>query len=38
MSARPSQPVRAPRPPDRDGGQTPAAPQSFAQHFGDGQQ
>ena len=38
MSARPSQPVRAPRPPDLDGGQTPAAPQSFAQHFGDGQQ
>lgn len=38
MSSRPSQPVRATRPADLDGGQTPATPQSFAQHFGDGQQ
>ncbi|HEY0588019.1 MAG TPA: peptidase [Pseudoduganella sp.] len=38
MSSHPSQPVRAPRPADLDGGKAPAAPQSFAQHFGGGQQ
>jgi len=38
MDARPSQPVRAPRPADLACGTAPAASQSFAQHFGDGQQ
>lgn len=38
MESRPSQPVRAPRPADLPCGTAPAAPQSFAQHFSDGQQ
>ena len=38
LADRPCQPVRAPLPAGHAGGTAPAAPQSFAQHFGDGQQ
>jgi len=38
MAEHPSQPVRAPRPVDLDCGTAPASPQSFSQHFGNGQQ